>query len=150
MKILVTGAGGFLGQGLVRELLRDPSNQLILTDKTDFGVPAGSPNSGNVTIIQGDLFSESDRVVQSDLQVAFILHGIMSSGSEENFELGFRVNFDATRKLLESIRTKSPGIRVIYASSIAVYGRPFPEEITEDVFPAPEGSYGLQNCCVKG
>lgn len=68
----------------------------------------------------------------------------MSSGSEANFDLGLKVNLDATRSLLDCLRNTKPGIRVIYASSQAVYGRPFPDVITEDVFPTPEGSYGAE------
>lgn len=68
----------------------------------------------------------------------------MSSGSEANYDLGFNVNYNATQALLSKLRHTCPGIRVIYASSQAVYGRPFPDVITEDVFPTPEGSYGSE------
>ncbi|KAJ5493896.1 hypothetical protein N7463_009983 [Penicillium fimorum] len=144
MKILITGGGGFIGQALARKLLQNSANRLVLTDKIDFALPPGLPNLENADLIQADLLEDTDGVVTSDLEVVFILHGIMSSGAEANFDLGFQVNFDATRKLLDSIKNTAPGIRVIYASSIAVYGRPFPERITEDVFLAPEGSYGVQ------
>lgn len=74
----------------------------------------------------------------------YIFHGIMSAGSEANYDLGLKVNLDGTRVLLEKLRQTKPGTRVIYASSQAVYGRPFPDTITEDVFPTPEGSYGSE------
>lgn len=68
----------------------------------------------------------------------------MSSGSEANYDLGFNVNYNATQALLSKLRHTTPGVRVIYASSQAVYGRPFPDVITEEVFPTPEGSYGSE------
>ena len=77
----------------------------------------------------------------------------MSSGSEADFELGMKVNFRATAELLEGLRRayapkKGEGgkklLRVIYASSQAVYGQPLPAVIDERVLPTPEGSYGAQ------
>lgn len=69
----------------------------------------------------------------------------MSSGSEANFELGMRVNLTATLSLLEALRKlNQPSLKVIYASSQAVYGQPLPALITEDTMPTPEGSYGAQ------
>jgi nucleoside-diphosphate-sugar epimerase len=144
MKILITGAAGFVGQFLTKELLKNPSNRLLLTDREDFVLPSGSLYPENATIVKADLLTETSKVVHHDLEAAFILHGIMSSGAEANFDMGFQVNVDATRNLLNCIRKFTPPIRVVYASSIAVYGRPFPENITEDVFPSPEGSYGIE------
>lgn len=144
MKILITGAGGFIGQFLARQLLDDPNHQLVLTDIIDCPVPRGSKHPKNATVIKGDLFEEIDKLVTKDLDAVYIFHGIMSAGSEANFDLGLKVNLDATRVLLEKLRHTVPGVRTIYASSQAVYGRPFPDTITEDVFPTPEGSYGAE------
>jgi len=144
MKILITGAGGFIGQFLARQLLDDPSHQLILTDVIDCPIPKGAKNPQNATVIKGDIFQEIDKLVTKDLQAVYIFHGIMSAGSEANFDLGQKVNVDGTRLLLEKLRHTVPGVRTIYASSQAVYGRPFPDVITEDVFPTPEGSYGAE------
>jgi nucleoside-diphosphate-sugar epimerase len=144
MKILITGAGGFVGQFMARELLKDPSNTLILTDVVDIPIPAGALHPKNAQTIKCDLHTSSAQVVSSSLDAAYIFHGIMSAGSESNFDLGMRVNVDATRALLETIRTTCPGLRVIYASSQAVYGPPFPDVVDESVFPHPEGSYGAE------
>lgn len=144
MKILITGAGGFLGQFLARKLLEDPAHQLILTDVIDCPIPKGSKHHQNATVIKGDIFEQIDKLVTPDLDAAYIFHGIMSAGSEANFDLGMKVNVDGTRLMLEKIRHTKPGMRVIYASSQAVYGRPFPDVITEDVLPTPEGSYGAE------
>ena len=144
MRILITGAAGFVGQHLARELLKDASHSLILTDIVEPAVPRNAKNSGNATCIQADLSSESAKVVTQDLDAAFVFHGIMSSGSEANFELGLSVNVDATRALLDTMRTTCPGVKVIYASSGAVYGQPLPEVVTEAVVPTPESSYGAE------
>lgn len=144
MKILITGAGGFIGQFLARKLLEDSSHQLTLTDIIDCPIPKGSKYPQNAKVIKGDLFEKLDELVTKDLNAVYVFHGIMSAGSEANFDLGMKVNVDATRILLEKLRNTAPGIRVIYASSQAVYGRPFPDVITEDVFPTPEGSYGAE------
>jgi nucleoside-diphosphate-sugar epimerase len=143
MKILITGAGGFIGQFLARELLKDPSHTLILTDVIECPVPKGSANPQNATVIKADLLQDRS-MVTSDLNAIYMFHGIMSAGSEANFDLGLRVNVDSTKAMLETIRSTCPGIRVIYSSSQAVYGRPFPDVITEDIFPTPEGSYGAE------
>lgn len=142
-KILITGAAGFIGQFLARELLQDPSNTLILTDAVAFSPPKGAQNPQNATAIQADLLEDLS-MVHPDLDAVFILHGIMSAGSEANFELGLRVNLDATRKLLVKISETCPGIKVVYASAGAVYGQPLPDVINENVVPTPQSSYGSQ------
>lgn len=144
MKILITGAGGFLGQFMARELLKNPEHELILTDVVDIPIPAGSKHPHNAKAIKCDLYEDSAKVVDKSLDAAYVFHGIMSAGSEANFDLGMRVNVDATKALLETIRKVKPGMRVIYASSQAVYGPPFPEIVNESVFPHPEGSYGAE------
>jgi nucleoside-diphosphate-sugar epimerase len=141
MKILITGAGGFLGQFLARELLSDPSHKVILTDVIDVPVPRGSANPNNATCIKADLLKDRS-VITSDLDAAYLFHGIMSAGSEANYDLGMSVNLECTRLILETIRKIRPGLRVIFSSSGAVYGRPLPDVINEDALPTPEGSYG--------
>lgn len=67
MKILITGAGGFLGQFLARKLLEDPSHELVLTDIIDCPIPKGSKNPDNAKVIKGDLFELLDQLVTKDL-----------------------------------------------------------------------------------
>ncbi|KAF2098063.1 nucleoside-diphosphate-sugar epimerase [Rhizodiscina lignyota] len=145
MRILITGAAGYIGQIVAKELLNDDSNELILTDIIEPQVPPGSKYSQNAKTIQADLVESAGSVVDKGLDAALLFHGIMSGGSEANFELGYRVNVDATRAVLDSLVTTCPGVRVIYASSEAVYGQPIPKgKLDENVLATPESSYGCQ------
>ncbi|KAJ5439555.1 NAD-dependent epimerase/dehydratase [Penicillium daleae] len=144
MQILITGAAGFIGQLLATELLNDPSYHVILTDIVQPPIPKGVRHPENATAVKADLLNAAKDVVNSSLDAVYAFHGIMSSGSEANFELGMSVNIDATRNLLEVLRHTCPGVRVIYSSSQAVYGQPLPEIVTDSVIPTPESSYGAE------
>lgn len=144
MHILITGAAGFIGQLLAEELLNDPTYRVTLTDIHQPPVPKGVRYPQNATAVKADLLAGAKDVVDSSLDAVYAFHGIMSSGSEANFDLGMSVNVDATRNLLEALRHTCPGVRVIYASSQAVYGQPLPEVVTDSVIPTPESSYGAE------
>ena len=150
MRILITGAAGFIGQIVAKELLRDESNELILTDVVTPSIPRGAQYPNKARTIKADLYESAESVVPDGLDAVIILHGIMSSGAEANFELGYRVNVDATRSLLDILIKKCPGVRVLYASSAAVYGSPVPKsKATEVDIAAPEGSYGCQKVIIE-
>lgn len=147
MNILITGAGGFIGQALATALAAEgKATSLTLTDVVE---PA-APQSAQPTIrcVKGDLTSQElcDSLLTKDLTHVFLLHGIMSGAAEANLELGIRVNMDATRTVFDTLRTVNPGVRVIFTSTTAVYGPPpspgFP--LTEANAPCPGSSYGAQ------
>lgn len=144
MHILITGAAGFIGQLLAKELLNDPAYRVTLTDINQPPIPAGVRYPQSATTIKADLLTGAKDIVDSSLDAVYAFHGIMSSGSEANFDLGMSVNIDATRNLLEALRHTCPGVRVIYSSSQAVYGQPLPEIVTDSVIPTPESSYGAE------
>ncbi|KAJ5390435.1 uncharacterized protein N7496_001503 [Penicillium cataractarum] len=144
MQILITGAAGFIGQLLATELLNDPTYHVTLTDVVQPPIPKGVRHPENATAVKADLLNAAKDVVNSSLDAVYAFHGIMSSGSEANFDLGMSVNIDATRNLLEALRHTCPGVRVIYSSSQAVYGQPLPEIVTDSVIPTPESSYGAE------
>jgi nucleoside-diphosphate-sugar epimerase len=155
-RILITGGGGFIGQLLAERLLSEPQYEIILTDIFEPPIPSKAKNPSHAKAIKADLCDASslNSLVTSSLPLdsVFIFHGIMSSGSEVDFDLGMKVNLHATIALLEALRQTAshasqkgkPPIRVIYASSQAVYGQPLPAIIDESVLPTPEGSYGAQ------
>ena len=131
------GAAGMIGRKLVERLARE-AGELILHDV----VPAG-PNS-----IVSDLSvpGEADRLVASRPDLIFHLAAIVSGEAEADFEKGYRVNLDGTRLLFEAMRKVGDGYRprVVFTSSIAVFGAPFPEAIGDEFLSAPLTSYGTQ------
>ncbi|KAF2479198.1 putative nucleoside-diphosphate-sugar epimerase [Neohortaea acidophila] len=149
MKILITGAGGFLGQLLAEHLLKE-QHHLVLTDIFEPPVPAGAAAfKQNVTSIKADILADPHAVLSPDLNAAYIFHGIMSAGSEENLDLGYSVNLHSSMALIEAIRKTCPGIRVVYASSCAAYGQPLPHNPSETNIPTPQGSYGTQKVMME-
>ncbi|KAI1405245.1 NAD(P)-binding protein [Hypoxylon fuscum] len=145
--IIVTGAGGFIGPLLAARLLNDPGYRLILTDLVEPVIPAGVKYPQNATTMKGDItdptFVSSLLAAARPLSAIFIFHGIMSSGSEADWDLSLRVNLNSVQELLLALRSTYPGVRVIYSSSQAVFGQPLPAaKVTDDVTPTPEGTYG--------
>jgi nucleoside-diphosphate-sugar epimerase len=149
--VLITGAAGFIGQLLATHLLQhDPDIGLLLIDivKPDFPKGATEGRQSHIALLALDLSSEKDlsdliRVTPGPLRAAFVLHGIMSSGSEADPALSQKVNLDSTRTLLARLAQEvQPGLRVIYASSQAVYGAPLPDIVTDATTPTPSSVYG--------
>lgn len=149
MKIGITGAGGFVGQLLAEHLLND-NHKVVLVDIFEPSVPPkASAHSDNATCIKADLYNEASSIVTPDLDAIYILHGIMSAGSEADVDLGYRVNLHSTLNLLEALRAKKPGVKVVYASSTAIYGQPLPEWPSEATLPTPSSSYGTQKSMIE-
>ncbi len=150
MHILITGAAGMIGRKLLDRLVRDgglngkPVDKLTLTDI----VPPEAPKSlaTNVVLKTADLAAPgvAGELVKERPDIIFHLAAIPSGGSETDFEAGYRSNLDGTRNLLEAIRKTGDGYKpkVIYTSSIAVYGAPFPPSIPDDFVLTPLTSYG--------
>lgn len=148
MKILITGAGGFVGQLLAEHLLND-NHKVILADIFEPPIPSAAKNQENATPIKADLYETPDAVLSKDLDAIYVFHGIMSAGSEADFDLGYRVNLHSTLNLLEAVRKTCPGVRLIYASSTAIFGQPLPEKPSEATVPTPQGSYGTQKAMIE-
>ncbi|KAI1275656.1 hypothetical protein F5Y07DRAFT_169087 [Xylaria sp. FL0933] len=144
--ILITGAGGLVGPLIAQRLLNDPEYNVVLTDLVDPVVPAGVKYPQNARCLKGDItdtsFIQTLLAAAQPLHAVFLFHGIMSAGSEANFDLSLAVNVNSVRDVLLALRASNPGVRVIYSSSQAVYGQPLPAKVTDDVIPTPEGTYG--------
>ena len=99
-----------------------------------------------VTAHTGDLAepNAAAALVKAKPDIVFHLAGIVSGEAESNFDLGYRVNFDGTRALFDAVRLAGHGPRVVYTSSIAVFGAPFPDVIYDDFQQTPLTSYGTQ------
>ncbi|PGH04509.1 hypothetical protein GX51_03501 [Blastomyces parvus] len=161
--ILITGAGGFVGQELTAALLNTtpPDTTLTITDVTSAPtIPtSASKHASRVTSIQTDLTSYKavDSLIDPSstpprrYDVVYIIHGIMSSGSEANFDLGMSVNLFATQYILDRLRRTMPGVKVVYTSSLAVYGPTAPGfVITERNMPQmPTSSYGMEKMVIE-
>ena len=129
MRILVTGAAGYIGSALVRALA---AHEVIGTDQS-----APATVLGNIAYPQ---FARS--LITPEIGAVTHLASLVSGGAEQNFELGSKVNLDATRDLLEACRLAGHCPKFVFASSIAVYSGV--DEIDDDTAPAPQLSYGAQ------
>ena len=134
MRILVTGAAGYIGCALVRSL-RDAA--VIATDQSE--MPFAGAVLGNLAYPP---FARS--LITPEIDVVFHLASLVSGGAEQNFELGMKVNLDATRDLLEACRLAGHCPKFVFASSIAVYGGQLPDPVTDDTPATPRLSYGAQ------
>ena len=142
MKILITGGGGFIGSRLARALrARDPKSTITLLD---MAFPPGL--EADFRCVKGDVAARDvlDGVLGGDTDSVFHLAAVVSGGAEADFDLGYHVNFDGTRNLLEACRALSKPAKLVYASSVAAFGGALPDVLDDSTTPAPQTSYGTQ------
>lgn len=157
MKILILGAGGMIGRKLTARLIRDGAlgghalSGLVLADVVETSLPAGAPAFTRNLVADMAMPGEAAKLIAARPDVIFHLAAIVSGEAEADFEKGYRVNFDATRALFEAIRLAGGGYkpRLVFASSIAVFGAPFPDAIPDDFFSTPYSSYGTQKAMAE-
>jgi nucleoside-diphosphate-sugar epimerase len=153
MKIVITGGAGFLGSLLARTLLNRGSlagpggepkaiREITLLDHSQ----AADIEEPRVHGVAGDIGDAQvlRRVIGPDTSVVFHLAAVVSGEAEADFDLGMRVNLDGTRGVLEACRKLAAPPRVVFASSIAVFGVPLPPVVTDSTTPTPRASYGTQ------
>jgi len=152
MRIVITGGAGFLGSRLARALLAHGSltdargeardvRELVLVD-----VVRATVADPRVTVVTGDLTDPTliERVVTPGTDSVFHLAAVVSGQAEAEFDVGMRVNLDATRALLERCRRLAKPPKFVFASSLAVFGGPLPDPVPDDAPVMPQTSYGAQ------
>ncbi len=154
MKVLIIGGAGMIGRKLAERLATDGNlggeaiSRLTLYDVVEAAAPAGAKVP--VQVLTGDLPAQGEaaKLVAGKPDVIFHLAAIVSGEAEQDFDKGYRINMDGTRSLLEAVRHAGHKPRIVFASSIAVFGAPFPEAIGDEFFNTPLTSYGTQkNIC---
>ncbi len=152
MKILVIGAGGMLGGQLIQKLSTHGKlgeSKISKIIRHDVVLPPPPPQSNfPIETIMSDLAAEGQAtaLIEDRPDVIFHLAAIVSGEAEADFEKGYHINLDGTRNLLEAIRLQEPDYKpkLIFTSSIAVFGTPFPNAIDDEFLSAPLTSYGTQ------
>jgi nucleoside-diphosphate-sugar epimerase len=154
VRVLILGAAGMIGRKLTARLVADGGvddraiERLTLADVVRPEQLAGAP--GEVDLVATDLAApgEAERLIGARPDLVFHLAAVVSGEAEADFEKGYRVNLDGTRALLEAVRAANAADgyrpRLVFASSIAVYGAPLPDPIPEDFHHTPLTSYGTQ------
>lgn len=153
MKVLVIGAAGMVGRKLVAALLAagqvggQSITSLTLADVVAPEVPAASIPVA-AAAVDLSMPEVSTQLVADRPDLIFHLAAIVSGEAEADFEKGYRINLDGTRHLLEAIRLAGQGApyrpRLVFTSSIAVFGEPLPEVIGDTHHHTPLTSYGTQ------
>ncbi|HEY5634495.1 MAG TPA: D-erythronate dehydrogenase [Burkholderiaceae bacterium] len=151
MDIVITGGAGFLGQQLLRSLLDAGTvsidgkarafDRIVCFDQVE-----GATSDSRVANVAGSIADPAtvSSLVGPDTGVVVHLAAVVSGTAEADFDLGMRVNLDGTRHLLEACRAAGSRPRVLFSSSIAVFGGELPGVVTDATTPTPQGSYGVQ------
>jgi nucleoside-diphosphate-sugar epimerase len=153
MRVVITGGAGFLGTRLAQALLArgtltDASGQARSIDRVvlaDVAAPASNADP-RAQAMQGSLDDPAfvERVVTPETDTVFHLAAVVSGQAEAEFDVGMRVNLDATRALLERCRKCTKPPKFVFASSLAVFGGALPDPVPDDAPVTPQSSYGAQ------
>lgn len=156
MKILVIGAAGMVGRKLVERLARDGQIsgakivQADLVDIVEPSAPQGAPFAATTSAFDIAAPYVAPKLIANAPDVIFLLASIVSGEAESDFEKGYAINLDGTRGIFEAIRRRHLQTqgqyrpRLLFTSSIAVFGAPFPAVIDDEYFTTPLTSYGTQ------
>lgn len=149
-RIVVTGAGGFIGGLLVSRLLQDArfaSAQVVLCDHAlDAAI-----KDARVERVEGDLCDSAvrGRLLEPGAEIVFHLAGVLGGAAEADYDLARRVNIDASLAILETLRTFENPARLVFASSISVYGPEDRAAYDDDTPAQPALTYGAQKRMIE-
>jgi nucleoside-diphosphate-sugar epimerase len=159
MKILIIGAAGMVGKKLTTKILEhkahvNQSPELILYDIVKTPKPV---TDIPIKVLSGNIseLGESLKLASEKPDIIYHLASIVSGEAEENFSKGWETNAHGTWRLLEELRTINEASegdyrpKIIFTSSIAVFGPPFPNKIHDDFLCAPQTSYGAQKAMTE-
>jgi D-erythronate 2-dehydrogenase len=158
VKVLITGAGGFLGSLLARallgagELAGRPIERLVLADQV--AISGGLLADRRVESIVAPLLDVCDAVARMRCDGVFHLASAVSAECEADFDLGLRSNLESTRALLLALRAAGNAPRLVFASSAAVFGAdppllPVPSVVFDHTLATPQTSYGTQKLMLE-
>jgi nucleoside-diphosphate-sugar epimerase len=157
VRILVVGAAGMLGRKLVARLSRDGTlggegiSHAVLADVVATEAPAAPSFEAENAVADLAEPGVARELLSGLPEVVFHLAAVVSGEAEADFEKGYRTNLDGTRLLLEAVRAAGPGYRprLVFTSSIAVFGPPYPQAIGDDHATTPLTSYGTQKAIAE-
>ena len=155
MKVLIIGAAGMLGAKLAARIAESGEldgrtvEHLALVDVVEPPVPPGWEGRAGARVADLSESGTAAELLESRPELIFHLAAIVSGEAESDLEKGYRINLGGTQSLLEAIRAAHEADsayvpRLVYSSSIAVFGAPFPDVIDDDFQQAPLTSYGTQ------
>jgi nucleoside-diphosphate-sugar epimerase len=149
MRIVITGGCGFLGRRVAIRLLEQGTglgaiDELVLFDNAAPALPL--PEEKRLRLVTGDIADRDTvtRLIAPGAHAVFHLAAIVSGEAEANTDLGYRVNLDGTRAVLDACRALGTCPRLVFASSLAVYGGDLPAAVGDDTALTPQTSYGTQ------
>ena len=158
MNIVITGGAGFLGRRLAETLLQRGSlrgangqdaaiRKITLVDV----MPAAGLSDARLEQLTGDVADRQllERAVTAETTSVFHLAAVVSGQAEADFDLGMRVNWDASKHLLEICRERGTCPRVVFTSSVAVYGGELPDPVPDNLAVTPQTSYGTQKAMAE-
>jgi nucleoside-diphosphate-sugar epimerase len=153
MRVLITGANGFVGRHLTLQLLTRGAingkaiNTLLLLDAQ----LEGFPSDPRIRLHKGSVTDAAliRRVLADGVDVVFHLVSLAGGAAEQDYDVGYQVNLMASLELLDQLRRQPRPPVLVYASSVAVYGAHLPDRMGEDASPRPQMSYGTHKLMIE-
>jgi nucleoside-diphosphate-sugar epimerase len=154
MHVMILGGAGMLGRKLAERIAADGGlggasvQHLTLADVITPQTPHGFLGTTDCTAVDLTVPGAAGGLLKTRPDIIYQLAAVVSGEAEADLEKGYRVNLDGMRNLLDAIRAEQQGSewrpRVVFASSIAVFGGDMPDVIGDDYFLTPQTSYGTQ------
>lgn len=146
MRIVVTGGGGFLGRKLIAKLLAEGTSLGEITRVVSLDRVAPTFDDRRFQAVVGDLADQAllDQLFAEPTDLVWHLAAAVSAECEADLDLGLTVNLAGTLNLLQALRRAGQKPRLVFASSVAVYGGDLPDEVDDTTMITPDSSYGAQ------